>query len=164
MTETNCKLSVNWDFLSDYFPWLFLTTTAAFIVGMWVSVWIFHHNHRYVFVQVLQIQKSTVPYLSFQNVCQTLWCSVKGFCRSKLDAAADGTRCGEKKVMCQWCVSDVSGWGRKVAGGGLSVVGKSLGEGAGEQLPLGEWRSSHSESCQREGFHFHSFWAFTGNK
>ncbi|MBZ3877920.1 A disintegrin and metalloproteinase with thrombospondin motifs 12 [Sciurus carolinensis] len=36
-----------------------------------------------------------------ENVCQTLWCSVKGFCRSKLDAAADGTRCGEKKVMCE---------------------------------------------------------------
>ncbi|XP_078533403.1 A disintegrin and metalloproteinase with thrombospondin motifs 12 isoform X2 [Lissotriton helveticus] len=33
------------------------------------------------------------------NVCQTLWCSVKGSCRSKLDAAADGTRCGENK----WC-------------------------------------------------------------
>ncbi|EMP27287.1 A disintegrin and metalloproteinase with thrombospondin motifs 12, partial [Chelonia mydas] len=33
------------------------------------------------------------------NICQTLWCSVKGSCRSKLDAAADGTRCGEKK----WC-------------------------------------------------------------
>ncbi|KAK4815838.1 hypothetical protein QYF61_008441 [Mycteria americana] len=26
------------------------------------------------------------------NLCQTLWCSVKGSCRSKLDAAADGTR------------------------------------------------------------------------
>lgn len=38
----------------------------------------------------------------FQNVCQTLWCSVRGFCRSKLDAAADGTRCGEKKVICRW--------------------------------------------------------------
>ncbi|KAM7148051.1 A disintegrin and metalloproteinase with thrombospondin motifs 12 isoform 1-T1 [Molossus nigricans] len=36
-----------------------------------------------------------------ENVCQTLWCLVKGFCRSKLDAAADGTRCGEKK----WCMS-----------------------------------------------------------
>ncbi|XP_030048871.1 A disintegrin and metalloproteinase with thrombospondin motifs 12 [Microcaecilia unicolor] len=35
------------------------------------------------------------------NICQTLWCSVKGFCRSKLDAAADGTKCGENK----WCVS-----------------------------------------------------------
>ncbi|XP_043536523.1 A disintegrin and metalloproteinase with thrombospondin motifs 12-like [Chiloscyllium plagiosum] len=33
------------------------------------------------------------------NVCQTLWCSVNGSCRSKLDAAADGTSCGEKK----WC-------------------------------------------------------------
>ncbi|KAK1345385.1 LOW QUALITY PROTEIN: hypothetical protein QTO34_014096 [Cnephaeus nilssonii] len=34
-----------------------------------------------------------------ENVCQTLWCLVKGFCRSKLDAAADGTRCGEKKTV-----------------------------------------------------------------
>eukprot|EP00079_Xenopus_tropicalis_P032548 XP_017946319.1 PREDICTED: A disintegrin and metalloproteinase with thrombospondin motifs 12 [Xenopus tropicalis] len=33
------------------------------------------------------------------NVCQTLWCSVKNSCRSKLDSAADGTRCGESK----WC-------------------------------------------------------------
>ncbi|XP_067171268.1 A disintegrin and metalloproteinase with thrombospondin motifs 12 isoform X1 [Apteryx mantelli] len=35
------------------------------------------------------------------NLCQTLWCSVKGSCRSKLDAAVDGTRCGENK----WCFS-----------------------------------------------------------
>ncbi|XP_060092579.1 A disintegrin and metalloproteinase with thrombospondin motifs 12 [Heteronotia binoei] len=35
------------------------------------------------------------------NICQTLWCAVKGSCRSKLDAAADGTRCGENK----WCLS-----------------------------------------------------------
>ncbi|XP_063151837.1 A disintegrin and metalloproteinase with thrombospondin motifs 12 [Candoia aspera] len=33
------------------------------------------------------------------NICQTLWCFVKGSCHSKLDAAADGTRCGENK----WC-------------------------------------------------------------
>eukprot|EP00062_Callorhinchus_milii_P017437 gi/632969867/ref/XP_007901321.1/ PREDICTED: A disintegrin and metalloproteinase with thrombospondin motifs 12-like [Callorhinchus milii] len=31
------------------------------------------------------------------NICQTLWCSVNGTCRSKLDAAADGTRCGVNK-------------------------------------------------------------------
>ncbi|XP_074064523.1 A disintegrin and metalloproteinase with thrombospondin motifs 12 isoform X2 [Macrotis lagotis] len=55
-----------------------------------------------------------------ENICQTLWCSVKGSCRSKLDAAADGTRCGEKK----WCMagkcitvgkkpqSIPGGWGR----------------------------------------------------
>ncbi|XP_065596196.1 A disintegrin and metalloproteinase with thrombospondin motifs 12 [Cyrtonyx montezumae] len=36
-----------------------------------------------------------------RNLCQTLWCSVKGSCRSKLDAAADGTQCGENK----WCFS-----------------------------------------------------------
>ncbi|ETE68566.1 A disintegrin and metalloproteinase with thrombospondin motifs 12, partial [Ophiophagus hannah] len=35
------------------------------------------------------------------NICQTLWCFVKSSCRSKLDAAADGTRCGENK----WCFS-----------------------------------------------------------
>ncbi|XP_040194028.1 A disintegrin and metalloproteinase with thrombospondin motifs 12 [Rana temporaria] len=36
-----------------------------------------------------------------ENVCQTLWCSVKNTCRSKLDATADGTRCGDNK----WCIS-----------------------------------------------------------
>nr|XP_006627309.1 PREDICTED: A disintegrin and metalloproteinase with thrombospondin motifs 12 [Lepisosteus oculatus] len=36
-----------------------------------------------------------------ENVCQTLWCSVNGSCRSKLDSPADGTRCGEDK----WCIS-----------------------------------------------------------
>ncbi|KAM9331023.1 A disintegrin and metalloproteinase with thrombospondin motifs 12 [Gastrophryne carolinensis] len=35
------------------------------------------------------------------NVCQTLWCSVKNSCRSKLDATADGTKCGDNK----WCIS-----------------------------------------------------------
>ncbi|XP_068107345.1 A disintegrin and metalloproteinase with thrombospondin motifs 12 isoform X2 [Hyperolius riggenbachi] len=35
------------------------------------------------------------------NVCQTLWCSVKNSCRSKLDATADGTKCGENK----WCIN-----------------------------------------------------------
>ncbi|KAG9488387.1 hypothetical protein GDO78_007934 [Eleutherodactylus coqui] len=35
------------------------------------------------------------------NVCQTLWCSVKDSCRSKLDATADGTRCGDNK----WCIN-----------------------------------------------------------
>uniref|UniRef100_A0A8C5LHH5 A disintegrin and metalloproteinase with thrombospondin motifs 12 n=2 Tax=Leptobrachium leishanense TaxID=445787 RepID=A0A8C5LHH5_9ANUR len=33
------------------------------------------------------------------NVCQTLWCLMDNSCRSKLDPAADGTRCGENK----WC-------------------------------------------------------------
>uniref|UniRef100_A0AAR2KLT4 ADAM metallopeptidase with thrombospondin type 1 motif, 12 n=1 Tax=Pygocentrus nattereri TaxID=42514 RepID=A0AAR2KLT4_PYGNA len=35
------------------------------------------------------------------NVCQILWCSVNGSCRSKLDAPIDGTRCGPGK----WCIS-----------------------------------------------------------
>lgn len=40
----------------------------------------------------------TWPCLSLQNVCHTLWCSVGTTCHSKLDAAVDGTRCGENKV------------------------------------------------------------------
>ncbi|KAJ8381094.1 hypothetical protein SKAU_G00018720 [Synaphobranchus kaupii] len=36
-----------------------------------------------------------------ENVCQILWCSVNGSCRSKLDSPADGTRCGQDK----WCIS-----------------------------------------------------------
>lgn len=35
------------------------------------------------------------------NVCQILWCSVNGSCRSKLDSPIDGTRCGPGK----WCIS-----------------------------------------------------------
>ncbi|XP_069766264.1 A disintegrin and metalloproteinase with thrombospondin motifs 7-like isoform X2 [Narcine bancroftii] len=33
------------------------------------------------------------------NVCNTLWCTVGTTCHSKLDAAVDGTKCGENK----WC-------------------------------------------------------------
>ncbi|XP_031426378.1 A disintegrin and metalloproteinase with thrombospondin motifs 12 isoform X2 [Clupea harengus] len=35
------------------------------------------------------------------NVCQILWCSVNGTCRSKLDSPIDGTKCGPDK----WCIS-----------------------------------------------------------
>lgn len=35
------------------------------------------------------------------DVCHTLWCSVGTTCHSKLDAAVDGTRCGDNK----WCLS-----------------------------------------------------------
>uniref|UniRef100_H3AVP0 Peptidase M12B domain-containing protein n=1 Tax=Latimeria chalumnae TaxID=7897 RepID=H3AVP0_LATCH len=49
----------------------------------------------------LQYGPNTTFCEEVDNVCQTLWCSVKGSCRSKLDSAADGTRCGEKK----WCFS-----------------------------------------------------------
>ncbi|KAM6201059.1 A disintegrin and metalloproteinase with thrombospondin motifs 7 [Rhynchocyon petersi] len=34
------------------------------------------------------------------NVCHTLWCSVGISCHSKLDAAVDGTKCGQNK----WCL------------------------------------------------------------
>ncbi|KAM7391303.1 hypothetical protein PAMP_022003 [Pampus punctatissimus] len=36
-----------------------------------------------------------------ENICQILWCSVNGSCRSKLDSPIDGTRCGPEK----WCIS-----------------------------------------------------------
>uniref|UniRef100_A0A8C0UET8 ADAM metallopeptidase with thrombospondin type 1 motif 7 n=1 Tax=Cyanistes caeruleus TaxID=156563 RepID=A0A8C0UET8_CYACU len=43
------------------------------------------------------------PYSTFchdmDSVCHTLWCSVGNTCHSKLDAAVDGTACGESK----WC-------------------------------------------------------------
>ncbi|XP_053319554.1 A disintegrin and metalloproteinase with thrombospondin motifs 7 isoform X2 [Spea bombifrons] len=37
--------------------------------------------------------------VDIDNVCNTLWCSVGSTCHSKLDAAVDGTTCGENK----WC-------------------------------------------------------------
>ncbi|XP_067827399.1 A disintegrin and metalloproteinase with thrombospondin motifs 7-like isoform X2 [Heptranchias perlo] len=36
---------------------------------------------------------------NMDSVCNTLWCTVGNTCHSKLDAAVDGTKCGEKK----WC-------------------------------------------------------------
>ncbi|NWH61339.1 ATS7 metalloproteinase, partial [Geococcyx californianus] len=43
------------------------------------------------------------PYSTFcddmDSVCNTLWCTVGNTCHSKLDAAVDGTACGENK----WC-------------------------------------------------------------
>uniref|UniRef100_A0A672PWR3 ADAM metallopeptidase with thrombospondin type 1 motif, 12 n=1 Tax=Sinocyclocheilus grahami TaxID=75366 RepID=A0A672PWR3_SINGR len=38
-----------------------------------------------------------------ENVCQILWCSVNGSCRSKLDSPIDGTRCGPEKVREVYC-------------------------------------------------------------
>uniref|UniRef100_A0A8C0WIK0 A disintegrin and metalloproteinase with thrombospondin motifs 12 n=1 Tax=Castor canadensis TaxID=51338 RepID=A0A8C0WIK0_CASCN len=64
-----------------------------------------------------------------ENVCQTLWCSVKGYCRSKLDAAADGTQCGEKK----WCMA-----------GKCITVGKKP-----ESIPGGWGRWSPWSHCSR---------------
>ncbi|XP_013921763.1 PREDICTED: A disintegrin and metalloproteinase with thrombospondin motifs 12-like [Thamnophis sirtalis] len=60
-------------------------------------------GHRFPRVQetVFAAQQGMNIGLEQNNICQTLWCFVKGSCRSKLDAAADGTRCGENK----WCFS-----------------------------------------------------------
>ena len=98
---TMFRLSLNGGFLSDHFPSVYSVTTIAFIVGMWMNLCRLHHHCRNASVQVLKNTKKLRLMFVFQNVCQTLWCSVKGSCRSKLDAAADGTQCGEKKVRCQ---------------------------------------------------------------
>ncbi|KAL4660839.1 A disintegrin and metalloproteinase with thrombospondin motifs 12 [Arapaima gigas] len=58
---------------------------------------------RYTINQQCQLQYG--PNATFcpevENICQILWCSVNGSCRSKLDSPADGTRCGTDK----WCIS-----------------------------------------------------------
>nr|XP_020449606.1 A disintegrin and metalloproteinase with thrombospondin motifs 12-like [Monopterus albus] len=49
----------------------------------------------------LQYGPNTTFCPEIDNVCQILWCSVNGSCRSKLDSPIDGTRCGPEK----WCIS-----------------------------------------------------------
>uniref|UniRef100_A0A8C5PGP1 A disintegrin and metalloproteinase with thrombospondin motifs 7 n=1 Tax=Leptobrachium leishanense TaxID=445787 RepID=A0A8C5PGP1_9ANUR len=49
----------------------------------------------------LQYGSASSYCLDIDNVCSTLWCSVGSTCHSKLDAAVDGTTCGENK----WCFS-----------------------------------------------------------
>ena len=47
---------------------------------------------------VVSVARALLP----QNVCHTLWCFVGLTCHSKLDAAVDGTTCGESKVQGPW--------------------------------------------------------------
>ncbi|XP_054444611.1 A disintegrin and metalloproteinase with thrombospondin motifs 7 [Pteronotus mesoamericanus] len=49
----------------------------------------------------LQYGATSVFCKDMDNVCHTLWCSVGLTCHSKLDAAVDGTACGDRK----WCLS-----------------------------------------------------------
>ncbi|XP_053769353.1 A disintegrin and metalloproteinase with thrombospondin motifs 7 isoform X2 [Desmodus rotundus] len=49
----------------------------------------------------LQYGAASVFCKDMDNVCHTLWCSVGLTCHSKLDAAVDGTTCGESK----WCLN-----------------------------------------------------------
>ncbi|KAK5605589.1 hypothetical protein CRENBAI_009708, partial [Crenichthys baileyi] len=65
------------------------------------------------------------------NVCQILWCSVNGSCRSKLDSPIDGTRCGPDK----WCIS-----------GECVIVGKLPETVNGGWASWGKW-SHCSRTC-----------------
>ncbi|KAM4749056.1 A disintegrin and metalloproteinase with thrombospondin motifs 7 [Rhinophrynus dorsalis] len=51
----------------------------------------------------LQYGSSSSFCQDIDNVCNTLWCSVGPTCHSKLDAAVDGTSCGDNK----WCFNGV---------------------------------------------------------
>ncbi|XP_069736178.1 A disintegrin and metalloproteinase with thrombospondin motifs 12 isoform X3 [Phaenicophaeus curvirostris] len=84
--------SRGWGFCLDDVPQKEVLKSPIITPGMIYDV---HHQCQ------LQYGSNASFCEDVDNLCQTLWCSVKGSCRSKLDAAADGTRCGENK----WCFS-----------------------------------------------------------
>ncbi|XP_069736177.1 A disintegrin and metalloproteinase with thrombospondin motifs 12 isoform X2 [Phaenicophaeus curvirostris] len=85
-------LDRGWGFCLDDVPQKEVLKSPIITPGMIYDV---HHQCQ------LQYGSNASFCEDVDNLCQTLWCSVKGSCRSKLDAAADGTRCGENK----WCFS-----------------------------------------------------------
>uniref|UniRef100_A0A674GUB8 ADAM metallopeptidase with thrombospondin type 1 motif 12 n=1 Tax=Taeniopygia guttata TaxID=59729 RepID=A0A674GUB8_TAEGU len=85
-------LDRGWGFCLDDIPQKEVLKSPVIAPGVIYDV---HHQCQ------LQYGSNATFCEDVDNLCQTLWCSVKGSCRSKLDAAADGTRCGENK----WCFS-----------------------------------------------------------
>ncbi|XP_075994726.1 A disintegrin and metalloproteinase with thrombospondin motifs 12-like [Genypterus blacodes] len=106
------------------------------------------------------------------NVCQILWCSVNGSCRSKLDSPIDGTRCGPEK----WCISGEcvivgklpetvnGGWGQwgtwshcsRTCGTGVQSAERECNNPKpefGGKYCTGErkrYRTCNTKSCQRD--------------
>ncbi|XP_040436433.1 A disintegrin and metalloproteinase with thrombospondin motifs 12 isoform X1 [Falco naumanni] len=85
-------LDRGWGFCLDDIPQKEVLKSPVIAPGVIYDV---HHQCQ------LQYGSNATFCEDMDNLCQTLWCSVKGSCRSKLDAAADGTWCGENK----WCFS-----------------------------------------------------------
>ncbi|OXB66719.1 hypothetical protein ASZ78_013110 [Callipepla squamata] len=85
-------LDRGWGFCLDDIPQKEVLKSPVIAPGVIYDV---HHQCQ------LQYGSNATFCEDVDNLCQTLWCSVKGSCRSKLDAAADGTQCGENK----WCFS-----------------------------------------------------------
>lgn len=65
-----------------------LTVSEALLV-----LWVFISRGIQKFMSVCFL-------IALQDICNSLWCRVGRACHSKMEPAADGTKCGDNKVKC----------------------------------------------------------------